>query len=106
MPICRHFQCGNINGTQCARESRSVTAARSGAARGLLPFRTAELADNAFADAAARPVRDRARDAASRVTVLVLPTQEPTQSGGCDTRSVLWTEVCRDLANEDLFKAS
>ena len=53
-----------------------------------------------------RSVCQRARDGASRVTVVVLARQEFPRSGCCDTRSVLWNEVCRDLANEDLSRAS
>jgi len=58
------------------------------------------------ADAGLRSVCRRARDQASRVTIVVLARQEPTENGCCDIRSVLWNDVCRDLANEDLSKAS
>lgn len=40
-----------------------------------------------------------------RVTVLALAPQEPEHRGCCDTRSVLWNEVCRDLARADLARA-
>lgn len=40
-----------------------------------------------------------------RLTVLVLVRQE-TDSGCCDRRSVLWNDVCRDLAQHDLNRAS
>jgi hypothetical protein len=53
------------------------------------------------ADAALRSLCERA----SRVTVLVLARQEPERSGCCDTRSVLWNGVCRDLAQEQLGRA-
>jgi hypothetical protein len=43
---------------------------------------------------------------ASRVTVVAVARQETPPKGCCDTRSVLWNEVCRDLAAEDLSKAS
>jgi hypothetical protein len=46
------------------------------------------------------------RDAGGRVTVLSLAPQESESSGCCDRRSVLWNEVCRDLAREDLASAS
>ena len=58
------------------------------------------------ADAALRSVCERARDGASRVTVVALARQEAAPNGCCDTRSVLWNEVCRELANEDLSRAS
>lgn len=45
------------------------------------------------------------RDAGRRVTVLALAFHE-SESGCCDTRSVLWNEVCRDLAREDLARAA
>ena len=53
------------------------------------------------ADAALRSLCERA----SRVTVLVLARQEPEQSGCCDTRSVLWNGICRDLAREQVARA-
>ena len=58
------------------------------------------------ADAGLRSVCQRARDDTSRVTVVALARQEAPRNGCCDTRSVLWNEVCRDLANEDLSRAS
>ena len=54
------------------------------------------------ADAALRAVCERG----SRVTVVALARQESPRSGCCDTRSVLWNGVCRDLAHEDLSRAS
>jgi hypothetical protein len=38
--------------------------------------------------------------------VVALARQEDPRNGCCDTRSVLWNQVCRDLANENLSKAS
>jgi hypothetical protein len=58
------------------------------------------------ADAGLRSVCQRARDGGSRVTVVALARQEAARNGCCDTRSVLWNEVCRDLANQDLSRAS
>jgi hypothetical protein len=58
------------------------------------------------ADTALRSVCERARHDASRVTVVALARQEAPRNGCCDTRSVMWNEVCRDLANEDLSRAS
>jgi hypothetical protein len=39
------------------------------------------------------------------VTAVRLVAQEPEGQGCCDTRSVLWNEICRDLAREDLARA-
>jgi hypothetical protein len=39
------------------------------------------------------------------VTAVRLVAQEPEVQGCCDTRSVLWNEICRDLAREDLSRA-
>jgi hypothetical protein len=61
---------------------------------------------SARADTMLRSVCQRARDGAARVTVVALARQEAPRNGCCDTRSVLWNRVCRDLANEDLAKAS
>jgi hypothetical protein len=58
------------------------------------------------ADAGLRSACQRARDGASRVTVVALARQEDPRNGCCDTRSVLWNRVCRELANEDLSRAS
>jgi hypothetical protein len=54
------------------------------------------------ADSALRSLCERA----SRVTVVALARQEDTESGCCDTRSVLWNELCRDRAARDLSRAS
>jgi hypothetical protein len=40
------------------------------------------------------------------VTVLALAPEERPSSRCCDTRSVLWNEVCRDLARDDLTRAA
>lgn len=53
------------------------------------------------ADAKLRSISERG----SRVTVVALARQESPRSGCCDTRSVLWNGVCRDLAHEDLARA-
>jgi hypothetical protein len=47
-----------------------------------------------------------ARERGSRVTVLALARQERSSSGCCDTRSVLWNRICRDLAREELTRAA
>ena len=54
------------------------------------------------ADSALRTLTDRA----TRITVVVLAREEPRRKGCCDTRSVLWNQICRDLANEDLMRAA
>jgi hypothetical protein len=60
---------------------------------------------SARADAALRRVTEAARESGGRVTVLSLVPQEAESSGCCDRRSVLWNEVCRDLAQDDLASA-
>ena len=40
------------------------------------------------------------------MTVMALARQEPEHGGCCDTRSTLWNGVCRDLAHEELSKAT
>jgi hypothetical protein len=57
------------------------------------------------ADAALRRVAEAARESGGRVTVLSLAPHESELSGCCDRRSVLWNEVCRDLARDDLASA-
>ena len=58
------------------------------------------------ADAALRKLALAANQRGGRVTVLSLARQEPESSGCCDTRSVLWNEICRELASEDLARAA
>jgi hypothetical protein len=48
----------------------------------------------------------RALEGGSLVTVVVLAREEDARNGCCDTRSVLWNRVCRDLATEDLSRAA
>jgi hypothetical protein len=60
---------------------------------------------SARADELLRSVCLAAREPGSRVTVLALAPQE-RPSRCCDTRSVLWNEVCRELAREDLVRAA
>lgn len=67
----------------------------------LVLYRSSDRADTAL-----RSLCQRSRDGASRVTVVALARQEDPRNGCCDTRSVLWNEVCRDLANQDLSRAS
>ncbi len=83
------------------RDYDSCMAIPAGGTHTLVLYRSSERADSAL-----RSLCRRASDGASRVTVVALARQEAPRSGCCDTRSVLWNEVCRDLANEDLFRAS
>ena len=67
----------------------------------LVLYRSGERADIAL-----RALCRRALDGGALVTVVSLARQEDARSGCCDTRSVLWNKVCRDLATEDLSRAS
>lgn len=58
------------------------------------------------ADEALRNLCLAARERGSRVTVLALAAQERPWRGCCDTRSVLWNQICRDLAREQLARAA
>jgi hypothetical protein len=73
----------------------------TGGTHTLVLYRSSDRADTAL-----RSLCQRALDGASRVTVVALARQEDPRNGCCDTRSVLWNEVCRDLANQDLSRAS
>lgn len=79
----------------------SRMASRAEGTHTLVLYRSSDRADSAL-----RSVCERARDGGSRVTVVALARQEDPRNGCCDTRSVLWNEVCRDLANEDLSRAA
>ena len=69
----------------------------AGGTHTLVLLRSGERADSALRSLCQR---------SSRVTVLALARQENTASGCCDTRSVLWNELRRGRANEDLSRAS
>lgn len=58
------------------------------------------------ADEALRGLCLAAREHGGRITVLCLAAEEPVSSGCCDTRSVLWNQVCRDFAREYLARAT
>ena len=79
----------------------SGMAIPAGGTHTLVLYRSSERADSAL-----RSVCQRARDGGSRVTVVALARQERPRNGCCDTRSVLWNRLCRELANEDLSRAS
>jgi hypothetical protein len=61
---------------------------------------------SAHADEVLRALCLAARERGSRVTVLALAPQERSSSRCCDIRSVLWNEICRDLARENLTRAA
>jgi hypothetical protein len=67
----------------------------------LVIYRSSDRADSGL-----RSVCRRARHDASRVTVVALARQEAPRNGCCDTRSVLWNRVCRELATDDLSRAA
>ena len=73
----------------------------SEAAHTLVLYRPTERADAAL-QALCRAARLRR----SRVTVLALVAEERPSSRCCDTRSVLWNGICRDLARDDLARAA
>ena len=60
---------------------------------------------SARADELLRNICLAAREPGSRVTVLALARQE-SPSRCCNTRSVYWNEVCRELARDDLARAA
>ena len=73
----------------------------AGGTHTLVLYRSSDRADTAL-----RTLCQRALEGASHVTVVALARQEDARNGCCDTRSVLWNKVCRELANEDLSRAS
>lgn len=72
-----------------------------GGAHTLVLYRPTERAD-----AALHALSKAARTRGSRVTVLALVPEERPSSHCCDTRSVLWNQICRDLARDDLARAA
>jgi nucleotide-binding universal stress UspA family protein len=60
---------------------------------------------SARADEALRELADTSSERGGRLTILRLVAQESEAQGCCDRRSVLWNEISRDLAREDLAKA-
>ena len=61
---------------------------------------------SARAEARLREMARLAREHGDRLTVLALAPQEPqTFPVKCDTRRVLWNQILRDLAHEDLTRA-
>lgn len=76
-------------------------ATTSGGPHTLVLYRSSARADHAL-----RSLCRAARARGSRVTVVAWAAREPPSSRCCDTRSVLWNEVCRDLAQDDLARAA
>jgi hypothetical protein len=73
---------------------------RVGGAHTLVLYRASERADAALAE-----LSRAADETEGRLTVVALATEEEVARGCCDTRSVLWNRVCRELAREDLAQA-
>jgi hypothetical protein len=61
---------------------------------------------SARADEALQGICEAAGEHGGRVTVLALAAEERSRNGCCDTRSVLWNGVCRDLARDQLVSAA
>ena len=61
---------------------------------------------SARADDTLRSLCAVAREHGDRITVLAVAAEERESSGCCDTRSVLWNQVCRDFAREYLARAA
>jgi hypothetical protein len=72
---------------------------------GAIPHTLVVYGSSSRADSVLQELGKAAREGGRRVTVLSLAAEEP-DSGCCDTRSVLWNEICRDLAREHLARAS
>jgi hypothetical protein len=70
-------------------------------AHSLVLYRPSARADDALARLC-RSARERGR----HVTVVALAPEEPPRKGCCDTRSVLWNRICRELAGEHLTRAA
>lgn len=66
----------------------------------LVIYRASQRADATLAHLA-RVARERG----GRLTVLALAVEEPAGRGCCDTRSVLWNRLVREMAEEDLARA-
>jgi hypothetical protein len=77
-----------------------VTTGR-GPAHSLVLYRPSERADDTL-----RRLCLAARDQGRRITVLALAPEERPPKGCCDTRSVLWNRICRELAGEHLARAA
>ena len=56
-------------------------------------------------DDAVRRAAELAADAGARLTVVTVAVSEPTDRKCCDTRSVYWNGVLRELAGDELGRA-
>jgi hypothetical protein len=77
-----------------------VTTGR-GPAHSLVLYRPGTRADDTL-----RRLCLAAREQGRRVTVLALAPEERPPKGCCDTRSVLWNRICRELAGDHLASAA
>jgi hypothetical protein len=66
----------------------------------LILYRPSKRADDTL-----RRLGLAARQQGGHVTVLALAPEERPPTGCCDTRSVLWNRMCRELAGEHLTRA-
>lgn len=66
----------------------------------LVVYRSSERAETTIRGLAADALE---RD--DRITILALAAEEPVSRGCCDTRSVLWNRIARELAEEQLDQA-
>jgi hypothetical protein len=66
----------------------------------LVVYRSSERAE-----AAIRRLAAGALERNDRITILALAAEEPVSRGCCDTRSVLWNRITRELAEEELARA-
>ena len=56
-------------------------------------------------DDAVRRAAELAAEAGARLTVVTVAVSEPTDRKCCDTRSVYWNGVLRELAGDELSRA-
>ena len=63
----------------------------------LVVYRASDRADRTI-----RRLAVEARERNGRLTIVSLAVQEATSRGCCDTRSVLWNRIARELAAEQL----
>jgi hypothetical protein len=81
-------------------QSSSGFGTLTGVGHTIVIYRASERADAALRDLA-RAVGERG----GALTVLALAVEEPVGRGCCDTRSVLWNRIERELAGENLARA-
>ena len=81
-------------------QSSSGFGTLTGVDHTLVVYRGSERADAALAELARV-----AHECDGRLTVLALAAEEPVSRGCCDTRSVLWNRIQREIAERDLARA-